>query len=140
MAFGQAWFTKSKKSCRRRSGRRGTSAEDPSSPRVGCWGQVKRCKLPPPPPPYGIRGVQLFADSASTTTTSSSSSMESSPTASIRGKPAKAVEEMDPPLPVMKKENLPAESLWRRRSRGVELGELRLRRLPEVLVEGTLFR
>ncbi|KAG0476491.1 hypothetical protein HPP92_013332 [Vanilla planifolia] len=24
MAFGQAWFTKSKKSCRRRSGRRGT--------------------------------------------------------------------------------------------------------------------
>ncbi|KAG0497489.1 hypothetical protein HPP92_002180 [Vanilla planifolia] len=148
MAFAHGWFTKSRKPARGGGrNRRCASAEEPSSPRVGCMGQIKRCK-----PPANVSGLRLFTASASTSSSSSSSSSSTgrSPTRSSggggsvksgRGKALTTalVMEMDPPLPVVRRERAsPAESLWRRRRRGVDLGDLQLRRSPEVRVEGIL--
>ncbi|KAL0909015.1 hypothetical protein M5K25_023536 [Dendrobium thyrsiflorum] len=104
----------------RRHQRHQGSTNEPASPRVSCMGQIKRCKLPPPPPlptPPPLRpGFSFFPVSASS---SFSSSCCSPATGKSKKQIVLRVEEMDPPLPVEKRKEKPyyVESLWRRRCR-----------------------
>ncbi|KAI0495234.1 hypothetical protein KFK09_025384 [Dendrobium nobile] len=108
----------------RRHQRHQSSTNEPTSPRVSCMGQIKRCKLPPPlplPNPPPLRpGFSFFPVSASF---SSASSCCSPATGKSKKQMTEArglrVEEMDPPLPVEKRKEKPyyVESLWRRRCR-----------------------
>ncbi|KAK8941183.1 hypothetical protein KSP39_PZI010221 [Platanthera zijinensis] len=154
MAFSHAWCikipSKSKPSTspsRKKPGRShrrlllGTpdAGDEPLSPKVGCMGQIKRCKPPAASAPAG--GFNLFVTSASFSSSGSSpgscrrntepAKPAPRPARRFAARPLTSVEGIDPPLPVERKDRPPAESLWKRRSRDAgELGELQLCRPP----------
>ncbi|KAK8941811.1 hypothetical protein KSP40_PGU018641 [Platanthera guangdongensis] len=130
MAFGGAWFVKTSPfrkrpgHCPRHQRLNGTGER--KSPGVGCMGKIKWSKLlPPPQPPLPIgrrRDLKFFiVGEASSSSSSSSPETFHSGGKSITkaaGIRDLAVEEMDPPLPVVEKKGQrspAAASLWKRR-------------------------
>ncbi|GKU87713.1 hypothetical protein SLEP1_g2068 [Rubroshorea leprosula] len=122
------------------SSRSSIHIHDPFSPRISCTGQIKRhnkiAGIPTPQLHHHHRHnnvkylklKRLF---------SSSSSSNSSPTATKKNEPMStsiSIEELDPPLPVIKrapkdKEEKHPHTLWERRSGGVELRSLQLQQI-----------
>ncbi|XAR62627.1 hypothetical protein NMG60_11017461 [Bertholletia excelsa] len=138
-----------------------SSAVDPSSPRVGCMGEVKRTnRVIGFPPPYRFATTKTTATATAThvnvkyhklkrlfsarnlpavppttvATTTISSSRRSSEMINVRSVPAAVkIEEMDPPLPVVKRVQPAAEvSLWKRRSGGPSIQSLQLQHIHQL--------
>ncbi|KAG0469292.1 hypothetical protein HPP92_018620 [Vanilla planifolia] len=125
-----------------------SSTDDPSSPRVGCMGQIRQCEAMVPQAP--AHGTHVAVPSAAFLSNQSFSAGLKKPVRNARtasgrrgkgrmGSRVVALEEIDPPLPVAKKDmgtQKPADSLWTRRCAGRELEKLTLcrqARIPEVV-------
>ncbi|KAK8950870.1 hypothetical protein KSP39_PZI003401 [Platanthera zijinensis] len=131
-----------------------SSSADPSSPKVGCMGQVRRCKststvaLPQHPKHHGGRSLYFLVASAaflfvSPINRSRRPKAKKTQRVAVKGSRVASVEDIDPPLPVVAVEELDPPlpvaaaarkeraargadqvSLWKRRCRSGKLDEL----------------
>ncbi|KAJ6335608.1 hypothetical protein OIU78_012264 [Salix suchowensis] len=100
------------------------SSADPLSPKIGCMGQVKRNnKIVGFPTPNKLTIATKKTSTANVSGAKIDDSKESSVSVSI--------ENMDPPLPVVKRPTKDGEanSLWKRRSGGLGLKNLQLQEI-----------
>ncbi|GLT84979.1 hypothetical protein SLE2022_031840 [Rubroshorea leprosula] len=117
-----------------------SSVHDPFSPRISCTGQIKRNNkitgFPTSQPHNNNNNVKyvklkrLFSSSSSSSSrTSRNGTKNDYPIGSTRI----SMDELDPPLPVIKRaskeERQPPNTLWERRSGGVELKSLQLQQI-----------
>ncbi|KAK7837465.1 hypothetical protein CFP56_021207 [Quercus suber] len=128
-------------------------SNDPLSPRISCMGQVKRNNKLNQNTRHSTNNIinnnnnsvkysklkKMFSSKnlpttmSTTTTASCGSRRQVSTNGSNENRTCISIVDMDPPLPVIKKEQKPqgeeAESLWKRRSGGVALKTLQLQQV-----------